>query len=90
LLLIREDEVVCCLAPNDLDVLIVLDDLFSLAQTPDDCRELFDYARAKVRFSADVFWTKASIGEATIQLWLDTYQTGRDFTRRGIVEVLLT
>jgi hypothetical protein len=42
-------------APNDLDILIVLDAAFNLAQAPVECRELFDYAQAKVRFSADVF-----------------------------------
>jgi len=25
-----------------------------------------------------------------LELWLDTYQTGRDFKRRGIVEVILS
>jgi hypothetical protein len=24
-----------------------------------------------------------------LHLWLDTYQTGKDFTRRGIVEVIV-
>jgi hypothetical protein len=77
-------------SPNDLDILIVMDAAFDLAKTPVACRELFDHSRARVRFSADLFWTKASIGEETLQLWLDTYQTGRDFRRRGIIEVLLT
>jgi hypothetical protein len=25
-----------------------------------------------------------------LHLWLDTYQTGKDFTRRGIVEVIIS
>ena len=37
----------------------------------------------------DVFWPKASIDPQVLDLWLDTYQTGRDFTRRGIVEVVI-
>lgn len=76
-------------SPNDLDVLIVMTNEFDLAKCPLDVRPLFEHARAKVKYSADVFWAKASIGEPTLQLWLDTYQTGRDFARRGIVEVLV-
>jgi hypothetical protein len=48
---------------------------------------LFDHIQARLRFHADVFWTKVSIDAAMLRLWLDTYQTGKDFTRRGIVEV---
>jgi hypothetical protein len=76
-------------SPNDLDVLIVMDDEFELATIEPGALPLFHHAEAKVRFNADVFWTKAGIGESTLQLWLDTYQTGRDQNRRGIVEVLL-
>ena len=41
-------------------------------------------------FHADVFWTKASIAPEVLHLWLDTYQTGRDFIQRGIVAVVVT
>ena len=50
-------------------------------------RVVFDHVQARITFSADVFWTKASIGEEALALWLDTYQTSRDLRRRGIVEV---
>ena len=45
--------------------------------------------QARLRFQADVFWTKASLDPQVLHLWLDTYQTGKDFTRRGIVEVVV-
>jgi hypothetical protein len=74
--------------PNDLDVLLVLDDDFSLDSAPAQCRMLFDHAQARIHFHADVFWSRASIGADMLDLWLDTYQTGKDFRRRGIVEVI--
>ena len=75
-------------SPNDLDVLLVMAADFDLEQVPMDRRTLFNYAQAKIRFNADVFWTKVSIGQDTLDLWLDTYQLGRDLKRRGIVEVV--
>jgi hypothetical protein len=50
---------------------------------------LFDHVQARLHFHADIFWTKASIDPQILALWLDTYQTGKDFTRRGIVEVVV-
>ncbi len=47
-----------------------------------------DAVAARIRFRADVFWTKASLPAETLELWLDTYQTGKDYQRRGIVEVI--
>ena len=75
-------------SPNDLDVLLVMAADFDLEQVPTDRRVLFNYVQAKIRFNADVFWTKVSIGQDTLDLWLDTYQLGKDLKRRGIVEVI--
>jgi len=76
--------------PNDLDILLVMVDDFTLDALPVDCRVIFDHVHARLRFQADVFWSKASIGAQTLQLWLNTYQTGKDFNRRGIVEVIIS
>jgi hypothetical protein len=76
-------------SPNDLDVLIVVSEDFQLENLTPGCKTLFDYAQAKLSFTADVFWTRESIGQAMLDLWLDTYQTTRDFKRRGIIEVIL-
>jgi predicted nucleotidyltransferase len=74
--------------PNDLDVLLVVADDFSIDSAPARCEVLFDHAQARIHFHADVFWTKASVGADILALWLDTYQTGKDFSRRGIIEVV--
>lgn len=73
--------------PNDVDLPLLMSAEFRLEDVPDDSKVVFGSARAKMRFQADVFWSESSIGEETIPLWLDTYQTTRAFTRRGIVEV---
>lgn len=77
-------------SPNDLDVLLVMTEDFDLDQLRQEHRILFNYAQARIRFHADVFWTKVSIGQETLDLWLDTYQMGKDLRRRGIVEVMLS
>ena len=76
-------------SPNDLDVLLVMAADFALEHLREDCRVLFNYAQARIRFNADVFWAKVSIGQETLNLWLDTYQVGKDLRRRGIVEVVI-
>jgi hypothetical protein len=75
--------------PNDLDVLLVMSAEFSVEALPASSQVLFDHVRARLRYQADVFWTKTSIDQQVLHLWLDTYQTGKDFTRRGIVEVVV-
>lgn len=74
-------------SPNDVDMLLLMAEDFELENVPEECRILFDYTMARVRFHADIFWSKASIGENTLSLWLGTYQITKDFKRRGIVEV---
>lgn len=60
-------------SPNDLDVLLLMKPEFQLEEAPNSGKLLFDSMKAKVRFQADVFWSHFSIGEGTLQLWLDTY-----------------
>ncbi len=75
-------------SPNDLDVFLVLDATFEDDDLLGPGREVFDHQRARLRFRADVFWVRETIGQRTIDLILDTYQVGRDKRRRGIVEVV--
>jgi hypothetical protein len=75
--------------PNDLDVLLVMDTGFAVEGVPAQAQVVFDHVQARLRFHADIFWTKASLDPPVRHLWLDTYQTGKEFTRRGIVEVIV-
>ncbi|MBS1830721.1 MAG: hypothetical protein JST93_35815 [Acidobacteria bacterium] len=76
--------------PRDLDVLLIMADDFEVDRVASPARQIFEATAAKLRFEADVFWARGSIGEEVLQLWLETYQISRDFQKRGIVELRLT
>lgn len=76
--------------PNDLDVLLIMAADFESSGVSGEAELLFDYLKAKMRFTADVFWAKESMPPEVLQVWLETYQITRDFQRRGIVEVTLS
>lgn len=75
--------------PNDLDILLIMDDDFEVDGIAGPAQDVFDSVRAKLRFESDVYWARASIGKEVLDLWLDTYQTSRSFRKRGIVELEL-
>jgi hypothetical protein len=76
-------------APKDLDILLIMDEDFEVDGIAGSAQDVFDSVRAKLRFESDVFWARTSIGDETLDLWLDTYQTSRSFRKRGIVELEL-
>jgi hypothetical protein len=76
--------------PRDLDILLIMDEDFEVQEISSAAQVVFDSGRAKLLFTADVFWARGSIGAEALNLWLDTYQTSRDFRKRGIVELELS
>jgi predicted nucleotidyltransferase len=54
--------------PNDLDVLLVMGTGFTVEAVPIPAQILFDHVQARLRFQADVFWTKASIDPQILHL----------------------
>jgi hypothetical protein len=76
--------------PNDVDIVLVLDDEFKLESCPLASRGLFDHAVAQSRYGASVFWVRPSmlIGE-TVEQFIDFWQVKRGGDKRGIVDVLL-
>ena len=74
--------------PNDVDVLLLMDDAFDIDQISGETRLLFDHAAAQAHFGATVFWLRwvAALGgeQATIEHW----QIRRDGGLRGIVEIV--
>lgn len=75
--------------PQDIDLLMIMRDDFSLEKVAPESHPLFYNFQSKIAFNADIFWAKTSIGAETINLWLETYQTTKDFQSRGIVEVII-
>ncbi len=74
--------------PNDVDVILVMDDGFALEKVALEARGLFDHAVAAARYGASIFWLKPSvlIGEK-LDDFLGYWQTKRDGSLRGIVEI---
>jgi hypothetical protein len=75
--------------PQDVDLLLIMRDDFEVDANPPQVKRVFDYVQGRIAFNADIFWTKSSIGQEAIDLWLETYQMTRDFESRGIVEVTI-
>jgi hypothetical protein len=76
-------------APRDLDILLIMSEGFEVDRLTAPAQAVFDSTRAKLLFESDVFWARASIGDEVLDVWLDTYQTSRNFRKRGIVELVL-
>lgn len=74
--------------PNDVDIFLLMDDLFDVRQVPPEARLVFDHAAAQNLLGASAFWIRraAALGgeEATIAHW----QIKRDGQKRGILEVI--
>ena len=75
--------------PNDVDVILVMKDAFSLADCPLEARGLFDHALAQVRYGASIFWIRPGLlmGER-VEDFVAFWQGKRDGSQRGLVEVV--
>jgi Family of unknown function (DUF6932) len=76
--------------PNDVDVVLIMDDSFRLENCPMESRALFDHAVAQARYGASVFWIRPAliIGE-TVEQFIVYWQIKRGGGQRGIVEMIL-
>ena len=74
--------------PNDIDIFLIMADTFDASQMQDEAAIIFDHQAAQNIGGASVFWIRqlAAIGgeDEALAYW----QTKRDHTRRGIVEVI--
>lgn len=75
--------------PNDVDVVLVMDDAFHLENCPIEGRGLFDHAIAQARYGASIFWVRPGLLiSERIEGFVAYWQIKRDGSRRGIVEVI--
>lgn len=75
--------------PNDVDILLVMRDDFSLSACFGESRKLFYHDEAEAEFGASVFWIRPSmLVQDTLEEFIGHWQTKRDLGRRGIVEVI--
>jgi len=75
--------------PNDVDVVLVMDDEFHLEDCPMEARGLFDHALAQARHGASIFWIRLGLlmGES-VEDFIAYWQLKRNGSQRGIVEVV--
>jgi hypothetical protein len=74
--------------PNDVDVFMVMDDSFQPADLSGDAAVLFDHLLSKGGLGASVFWSKRSGLVGGEQRFIEGWQTKRDLSLRGIVEII--
>lgn len=75
--------------PNDVDVVLVMSDDFSLVGCDQATRVLFDHPRAESEIGASIFWLcPSALFRTALEEFLAGWGTKRDLTRRGIVEVV--
>ena len=74
--------------PNDVDVILVMQDDFRLATCLAESLVLFDHSRADAELGASVFWVRPGMlfGEP-LEQFLAHWERKRDGSRRGIVEI---
>ena len=76
------------LTPRDIDVLLVMAADFRVETAPRESRTLFSHADAEARYRASVFWVREGmLSDEMMRMLLETWQTKRDGTKRGIVEI---
>lgn len=74
--------------PKDVDVVLVMQADFKLEEAPRESQTLFSHADAEARFGASVFWVRdGMLSIEMMRMLLETWQTKRDGTRRGVVEI---
>jgi hypothetical protein len=74
--------------PNDVDVVLLMEDTFDLAEVTGEAALLFQHMEADAHFGASVFWTKRSGAIGGEQAMIEYWQTRREGGRRGIVEIV--
>jgi hypothetical protein len=74
--------------PNDVDLFLLMDDRFDPASLSSEAAAVFDHSEAQHQFGATVFWMRRAAALDGEEVEVVHWQTKRDRTRRGIVEVV--
>jgi hypothetical protein len=75
--------------PNDVDIFLIMAEAFDVNDWGEETRAVFAHAQAQSRIGASVFWVTRSTSRPNIESLLTAWQTTRDQTRRGNVEVIV-
>lgn len=74
--------------PNDVDMILIMQDDFRPETFSDEVSALFDHSRAKTELGADVFWIRPGLLILdTLDAFKQRWQLTREGDYRGIIEV---
>ena len=74
--------------PNDVDILLLMEETFDLASVTGEAALVFQHLEAHARFGASVFWTRRSGAMGGERAMIEYWQVRRQGGQRGIVEIL--
>ena len=74
--------------PNDVDVFLLMENTFDMAQLTGEAQLLFEHAAAQTRFGASVFWLRRLAVLDDEQTTLSHWQITREGYPRGIIEII--
>jgi hypothetical protein len=74
--------------PNDVDIILLMEDTFDLAAVTGEAALVFQHLEADARFGASVFWTRRSGALGGEQAMVEYWQVRREGGQRGIVEIV--
>jgi hypothetical protein len=74
--------------PNDIDVVLVMDDDFDGDQLEPEAALLFDHSAADVHFGASVYWVRRTTAFGGEQAMVEYWQAKRGGGHRGIIEIV--
>ncbi len=74
--------------PNDIDIILLMEDTFDLAAVTGEAALPFQHMEADAHFGASVFWTRRSGVIGGEQVMIEYWQVRREGGRRGIVEIV--
>jgi hypothetical protein len=74
--------------PNDVDIVLLMEDTFDLASVSDEAALVFQHMEADAYFGASVFWVRRSGAIGGEQAMIEYWQVRREGGQRGIVEII--
>jgi hypothetical protein len=74
--------------PQDVDVVMLMEDAFDLASVTGEAALVFQHMEADAHFGASVFWARRSGALGGEQAMIEYWQVRREGGRRGIVEIV--
>ena len=74
--------------PNDVDIILLMEDTFDLGSQPGETAIVFQHQEADAHFGASVFWTTRSNALGGEQAMIEYWQVRREGGQRGIVEIV--